>query len=119
MYFQIEELEKKKLCLECNLKGDKKQILDLETRFQVFVSYLILLALEMLFIFDFITHFVLIQLRNRGELKQKLKMMEKECNCLTDKNNLLQTENENLKSCMEVSRKDNEQYAAQKVRYIR
>lgn len=60
-------------------------------------------------------YFVWIQLKNKEELKQKIKSSEKECRCLQEKNNKLEAENEIVKTRIETVLKDNEDYAAKKV----
>lgn len=44
-------------------------------------------------------------------------MIERECKCLQEKNKNLTTVNENYKSRVKIILKDNEHYAAQKVRH--
>lgn len=101
--------------MECNSKEEKKQIVDLESRFQLFVGlwdFFKLLSLIIVF------SFVCIQLKNRDELKQKFKNAEQKCQCLQETNKNLEFECEKFKMRVETVLKDNEDYATQKVSYL-
>lgn len=60
--------------------------------------------------------FVLLKKREREELKRKNKICEKQCKCYEEKNKKLEDICEELKIKVSIFVKDNEEYAAHKVR---